>query len=661
MIRLNDSLLLSYTKLKTRKIRLAVTVVISALLFACLVFLAIVSSGAVNSLKDFGQEGYGSRFLVQASPLSYDNTDEAVQLLTAKLKPIYEDTIRQKKALAKSLGLTYDAATDQSLPLTTYKDSVEKTSFYPNYASRIALDSLEEINASIPRTTYKDFRTIAAQAGAIKTFRGSSNNDVARGVQSPYVGMLEHGKENLDELRSPKNNSGKTSVSGAQAITTAGWKTLDDELLKPFVLPGQNLKTGADGSVPVIAPTSAAEEILGLRPLPQTASPAEKIQRLSYMRQKISGKNIQLCYRNNVSSSLLSQAIQQELEIAANKNKAGYTPPALIYQVPDRGCAAIQIKSDTRTAEEKKQAEDQQAFDRRFGQETEQSQGILTLRIVGLNPDTNLGSSNLEATSILTSLFVSSLGTGWNSPSSVANNPLVAVVQTGSTVPSSQRSVYYAEFKSLQAMQHFIDRQTCKNTSTPQAQGTPIVQADNTASSNIKECIAGQHAFNVTSYGNSAGAVEEFRSSIWKVARFVILGVIIIATLIMMGNVGKIIADSRRETAVFRALGAKRSDIAQIYIGYTFFLSILVAALSFVIGSIGAYLVDRFISEDLSATAVITYNAQDIHRQFTLIGFDGRLLAAILGLIILAGLLSTAAPLLTNTRRNPINDMRNDT
>ena len=160
---------------------------------------------------------------------------------------------------------------------------------------------------------------------------------------------------------------------------------------------------------------------------------------------------------------------------------------------------------------------------------------------------------------------------------------------------------------------------------------------------------------------SSAGAIEEFRSIFWKISRFVLLAIVIIAALIMMGNVGKIIADSRRETAVFRALGAKRLDISQIYLTFTVLICAFITVMSLALGSLAAYFVHQRYTDELSVQAVLTYNAQDLHKQFSLFGVNPLYIGAIAGLVLIAGLLAASLPLLTNTRRNPIRDMRDDT
>jgi ABC-type antimicrobial peptide transport system permease subunit len=173
-------------------------------------------------------------------------------------------------------------------------------------------------------------------------------------------------------------------------------------------------------------------------------------------------------------------------------------------------------------------------------------------------------------------------------------------------------------------------------------------------------CVNSGKPLTISPYGNNAGAVEEFRRGFWLVTRYIILAIVILASLIMMGNVGKIIADSRRETAVFRALGAKRFDVGQIYITYSMMLAGLLFASSAVIGTLAAAWLDSWLRPTMSVVAVLTYNAADTNKQFWLFGFDIRLFIAIFVLIVIAAFISTIIPLSGNLRRNPIKDMRDE-
>lgn len=660
MIWPTDALLLAGTKLKTRKIRLVITVIITSLLFGVLAFLASLAQGTIGSLKSFGQEGYGSQFFVQATPLTYNFSTSPGQPIDPELTTIQKDLVARKKAEAKRLSLTYDEKTDQNLPLQSFQSGPGKAEIFPNGGSPIIQARAEQKDRAIPGSSLVDFSKLARSAGATAVYSGISTGFDYTSNDPPQVSVLQKGQEDIEQLSSKK---GFDNPRGIRTITTLGWRNVDGELLQPFTLPGQTLVTGKDSSVPVIAPVSAAEEILDLKALPPTATAIQKLERLASLRKQIAGKTAQLCYRNAASAALVGQTLQQNKEIANNAKNKDYVAPPLIYQLPTENCGPTTIKSDKRSAEEKTAATRQRQFDSDFGTYQQPEQGIVTVRVIGLNPDVNYG-PNISPTAVLSGLLTSNIGNGWVSPSqAVQKNVLASKIQGGTAATAKRaRLVYYAKFNSLAPMEAFIKNQACSGLmSVPGPTGSTMnvdTTRDGSATSN---CINQSKVYSVVPYGNSAGAVEQFRKIIWKVARVAIIGIVLIAALIMMGNIGKIIADSRRETAVFRALGAKRLDITQIYLTYTVLISVLVSVSAIIIGTIAALVLNDRVSADLSVSAVLAYNAQDIHKQFRVAGFNPFYMLIICGLTIVAGVISATLPLLANTRRNPIRDMRDDT
>lgn len=645
MIRTLDAFKLARTKLRTRKIRLIVTLVIMSLLFSCLVFISLVTTGAVGSLKDFGKEGLGSRYFVSAWPMmnsTYDNP-----ALLEELRPAQRDLIAQKKQLAKTLNMPYDEKTDQTLPIIMMQNgpSASDVEEYINDQSPIAKTALNNQNNQITSITREGFDKRAKEQGASHTYSSTMANysNIFTNIK-----VLVDGKEDL----TPQKQQGYNAPTGVRSIESQGWNQISDELLQPFILEGQNTQISKDGSLPIAAPYSAAQELLKLKKLPDTATSKDKLERLKYVRTNISSVQAQLCYRNDASNTLLQTAISQQAEINANKGKKDYVAPSLQYNLPSDACGPVTIKSDKRTAAEKKADADQKRFDAISMGNTEPMQGIIKIRVVGITPDVDYDSS-YSASSIFSGIFGSSIGTGWFSPQSVIQPGTLAATAQGGTLkerPLGDVS-YYAEFKTLAQAKAFINNNNCQ----PDYEKYPSTAAQ------IKYCTtSGKAPFYVTGYGNNAGAIDELQSSIWKVARFVILGVIIIAVVIMMGTLGKIIADSRRETAVFRALGAKRLDISQIYFTYTILVSGLIAIIAFALGSIGAKIINNIYSQDLSINAIITYNAADTSKEFLLFGVNPLHLLIILGLIIASGIVSALLPLLTNMRRNPIRDMRDE-
>ena len=104
MIRFRDATTLALTKLRTRKVRLIVTVVISGLLFSGLAGASMVARGVIDSINDFGKEGLGDRFITAATAeSSYQlyNSGEIVD----RAEAINRDIVARKKALRNPKGL----------------------------------------------------------------------------------------------------------------------------------------------------------------------------------------------------------------------------------------------------------------------------------------------------------------------------------------------------------------------------------------------------------------------------------------------------------------------------------------------------------------------------------------------------------------------------
>ena len=66
MIKLADTALLAFTKLRARKIRTVITVLLASLLFGVLIAVSLVMTGAFRSVESFREDGLTSRPFVYA-------------------------------------------------------------------------------------------------------------------------------------------------------------------------------------------------------------------------------------------------------------------------------------------------------------------------------------------------------------------------------------------------------------------------------------------------------------------------------------------------------------------------------------------------------------------------------------------------------------------
>ena len=116
MINLKNALVLAGTKLKTKKMRLAITVIISSLMFGVVSFVAFVVGGINISVNNFSDQGFNNRYLVQALDLkAMEEPNKIYELIqnktaefeAAKSKIVKEELLRQEKR-AKELGIEFD-------------------------------------------------------------------------------------------------------------------------------------------------------------------------------------------------------------------------------------------------------------------------------------------------------------------------------------------------------------------------------------------------------------------------------------------------------------------------------------------------------------------------------------------------------------------------
>lgn len=639
MIWLPTAYQLAATKMKTRKIRLLVTLVISSILFAIILTASLVMRGAVSGIETFSKAGFGNRYI--ASGYSNQQVYNYLQnpTVVARAEAAQKQLQADKKAEAKRLELNYDPANDMSI-VTSFDGPGGKKEKAVSLDNPTAQGILADYIKHLPGTE-ADFKKTADSYGAIATYSGVG---LSQGSAPPYIQVLKDGQEDYSSL----TKNGPPTANGLDSISMQ-WQLMSKGLLKPFLLKGQSLEVGAHDSIPIIAPYSAVEQLLGLKPLPSSATAKQQLARLKEVRSQAAGYSFSICYRNSTSSSDLQTALQQQQQIANSKGQKDFVMPDFVQDKPAKACGSVTTTRDIRTTAEKDQAANQAKFDSDFGKPAAFSQ-IVRLRIVGLNSDIPQGSS-ISVNQILQSVLVSSLGTGWFSPIESADSQPVTGRMFNLDSPILSKTLF-AEFSSGTQLKKFLDQQNCQ---PDFSNGPPAPGSDPFA-----KCTAQHKYFSVYAFGSSSTALDDFKRGFSKVFAIAGAGVAVLAALIMMGTVGRIIADSRRETAVFRALGAKRLDIAEIYIAYVAMIALLVFIISLGIASVAAYFVNHHYSQIVTVDGLLAFNVADLSQKIVLMKVYTQDILYIAALIVGGAVMAALFPILNNVRRNPIKDMRDD-
>ena len=647
MLRITDSLRLAGTKLRVRRIRLSITVVVSGLLFAALLAGLTMLMGAQRSVEEFDRGSLNSRYLVAQTAIRPNNI-EFTSDLTARAEAERTQMIKDKQALAARLGLPYDPKSEPPI-MQSFPDSPP----YPNSQSVVVQRIIREELTKLPRLTADAQWQFARTRGAVRQF--SIQSIAANGM----LNYMERGLESFDDKRQQNNQPTPLEKFKQQfgSITT-----IDQSLLGGYLLAGAGAKPN---EIPLIIRYQDAETLLGLKPLDKNASNDTQLARLKELRQKAGQLTFSACYRNPASQELL-QTAKQQIQAAANQAKkpsADYIKPDREYAMPSAdSCAAPAVVKDNRSAETKRTEANQRQFDQTFGSaQPEPAQAKFTFRVVGLMPD-GIEATQSDIGSFLQQFLSTRLAYTWIMPrgsmTTAAQTALESTIQTANNDQGNanrEETLAIYEFSDPNKARSYLAAASCgEGAAQPEPTG-----ASKTQKPNKSICLPRYVVFASPTGSNSLvnyDAMERLR----PIIMWTFIGVTIIAAFILLIIISRTIADSRKESAVFRALGATRLDISQIYFVYTMIVALLTALFSIGAGLIVVYIADNLLASQITATLRIAMTPKDLATTFHFWTIDWTIIGAVALSIITAAVLACLIPLIRNTRRNPIKDMRDE-
>ena len=656
MLRIIDSLRLAGTKLRVRRIRLSITVVVSGLLFAALLAGLTMLMGAQRSIEKFDRGSLNSRYLVAQTAIRPNNI-EFTSNLTARAEAERTQMIKDKQALAARLNLPYDPKSEPPI-MQSFPDSQP----YPNYQSPVVQKIIREETAKLPRLTVEKQWQFARTQGATRQFSVqslSANNT---------LNYMERGVESFDDKRQPASDRLESFTQQFGTMTI-----MDQSLLGNYLLPNASAKPN---EIPLIIRYQDAELLLGLKPLDNNASSDAQLARLKELRQKAGNLSFSACYRNQSSQELI-QTARQQIQAAAEQAKK----PSAYYVKPDReyampvadSCAVPTTLKDNRSADTKRIEANQRQFDQTFGSsQPEPEQAKFTFHVVGLMPD-GIEATQSDIGSFLQQFLSTRLSYTWIMPrgsmATAAQTALESTIQTaanndqGGANRDETLAIY--EFSDPNKARSYLAAASCGEGASGGTGGTDLfaqpepVEASKTQKSNKSICLPHYVVFASPTGSNSLvnyDAMERLK----PIIMWTFIGVTIIAAFILLIIISRTIADSRKESAVFRALGATRLDISQIYFVYTMIVALLTALFSIAAGLIVVYIADNLLAGQITATLRIAMTPKDLATTFHFWTIDWMVIGAVALSIIAAAVLACLIPLIRNTRRNPIKDMRDE-
>lgn len=624
MSKLKHITILVRAKLRARPGRSALVVLIPSLLFGITLAGLIVINAGFDNIQRFSDETFGGRQYVQVE-YTHDMdklaTDKTIQ---QRAKSIYDTDIARKTSEARKLGIDFDLRTVPE-PLEQVPGA-DKGEVRLNLTAPSAKQAIAEYNAKNPGIGIHSLEKIAKPYAptSVISLSGISAKDGS-------MSLMRHEKEVISSIDNPIDTSDDFIAQQPMIL-------MDESVMKPFI--NTDIHTSRD-EIPVIVPYSAAETVIDVSELGSNASHEEKLKRLEYLQKNAVGKYFSVCYRNTLSLQQINQAVDNAH--SAEEDSAD----AISYSLPAEGsCTATKIFQDKRSAETKAYDKRLHSFNQAFGIQDTSVQRKITFRIVGLVPDDLWAASSsqydfIEMTRLL--LGPSRLGnvTITNQAYDSLSDPLKSVLQTGQAQPSVNTDAYLVEFKKPSDAYKFIHEQSCDR-----------IQGVN--------CATATNPFRLSAFGSGGVTLIDLKKTATLLEGYFIGVMIVVATLVMAGTFGRIIADERHEIAVFRAIGATRRGITVIYVAYALALVFLAIITTIAIGYGLAILAHTVLADNLTVALRLTYgvlNESVTTRLYATDIFDTLFIA---GIVCVTGLMSVLVPLWSGINRDIVHDLKDN-
>ena len=364
--------------------------IVAGILFVVLAAASLVANGVFNSIESFSEEGLGKRFILQTSVVDPDmyggfTTIETDPAKVAQIKAAFEAKKKEKVAAAKRLAITYDPAQEISPITTDPSTGQEGFDRFGELAIKLFGDQSVDLEASALLKSALDDVKVNYQGAGVYQSIPLGQVFSPDGMQfTQTLRVLKDGKESIPPAGGQQQFYGApdSGLSGVESGLTA----FSDAMLTDFLLPEQGFAID-DGTIPIVIPYKASEEILGLTPLKSGTDTNARLDRIKEVRQKIVGKTFQVCMRNQTSiDRQVNNAVQQQNDFVLNKDKKTYVKPELMYDVNDQPCQDVVVSRDARSAATKKYDLNYVQFEKEFGK-VDPTQRIVTFKVVGLAPN----------------------------------------------------------------------------------------------------------------------------------------------------------------------------------------------------------------------------------------------------------------------------------
>lgn len=655
MIRPSATLLLARTKLHSKRAMLAASIIIASLLFGALIAATAIFTALQKSAVNIVETANGDSYLVAIRPNIpnsvtgfEDPTNLSIETIRS-IKAYQKEYYNLERERYKKAGVEYN----ESIEIPALKPSIlvdesipEERRVMINWSSPVINSIIEdkfEEYAKTAKNKASDIEALGARYNA-KSYHSQGYTGL---MPLPSLRLIKDGKEDFSV---DYTQDAMTLTADVNAINNGSYGLSDVFLLKRNLL---TTETTSLKGIPVVPTAQEVAKLFG-KELGVGEEPKDESQKANWLKsvqEKANGYVYQVCYRNQTELTMLEKAKRDYAEMKSNEDNKDYQKPSLIYDFPEDVCGDIVVKSDTRTVAEKqfdKKIEDDQ---KKLGDYVAPMHRLLTFQIVGL---TYAQSFAYDMTNI--NEYMKGLLSGSNFMSA-ASTTAVIPVQMYETLPESMK------YDDLIAMPK--GRMAARLNGEFKEQIVAFSTVNDARNFiNDNGCRSSEYScdklFYTDPFGSNYLLLDDMGTAFNRLMSIAFPALLGFAVVIIWFTVSRVMAENRKETAVYRAMGAKRFDITAIYLTYILLVAIRIAVVSLIIG-LGAALVVHYmyapvLSEKSAALFGIINNAPPVN----LFDASSPLIIVIVASIFAVSILASIYPLIRNVLRPPVQDMRSE-
>lgn len=665
MISLIDTVTLAAAKLKTRRIMMFITILVAGLMFSILFATTILISGGLDSFNKFNQKT-NQKILVAVHPelpesvqhpyanISADNQDRLNEI-----KAIEDAYIKEQEALAKKLKIDFDKKSIKSV-LKKYQFS-KHTHYQIDYSSPIAARVLKHDQQKYIAKATNNLEGLKRRAAPFKPL-----NFYQSQVTQFHNSKLKFMKNGKEEFFDDSDAVGDSDKIQHRSVVNSLYLMEDQALLKNFILPENTKRQHNKDAIPALVTAKEAQFLFG-KQLNIPAQPTEAKQIVPWMidlQQKINGHQYQVCYRNNSELERLRQALTQSIVLPEPEEGQPPRPqPKVVYNLPTQACGLTTIKKDNRSAADKKHDQQEIEKQRALGEYAEPHAEILTFQIVGILPEPpTIATQHNGLTEALKTLLTHTTQSGaiiprqlYEQSGAKAKYDQILFKESASKfnidtslLEQSGFNSAIIEFSTVNDATNFIS--FLKNEGKEK-----FTDPNEPLKTDIQKEV---YRFRSEIYGRNFSGLNDLQNAITRTVLLSLAIISSVATIILSLIMARVMSDSRHETAIFRAVGARRGDIAKVYLSYSLMIALRTIIIAALIGGLIALIVNSLLAPQLTVQAQISYSLFDNSQRVSLIGFNYLWILIIVGSIMTATILAVLPPMLRNVVRNPIKDIK---